>query len=325
MPARMWIKKWWLWCLVVMWVWASYLPTAQAQAAVTLSTLNIQIWPEFDRPSALVIIDGNLAPAVPLPAQVTLAVPAASGGPLAVAVWDTSNRLLDAPYTTSQTGSDIILTFTATTAKFRVEYYDPGITITDNTRNYAFTWKTPYAVEAISIRVQQPFDASALRTEPTLPDRETGDYGLNYISGALGAGTPGQTLQVNISYSKPTNELSINAVEAVAPTPVSVATPAVISQDNTPWLIGLGVVGGLLVGGGAFWYWRGRSAPRSSRAPRNNPPPTSQRKAHRPRPQRQAAAAQSSVAPQAFCTQCGQPTQSGDAFCRHCGAKLRNG
>ena len=50
-----------------------------------LASLNIEIWPEYDRPAALVILRGALAEGVKLPAAVTLRLPAASGGPGAVA------------------------------------------------------------------------------------------------------------------------------------------------------------------------------------------------------------------------------------------------
>ena len=50
-----------------------------------LASLNIEIWPEYDRPAALVILRAALAESVKLPATVTLKLPAASGGPSAVA------------------------------------------------------------------------------------------------------------------------------------------------------------------------------------------------------------------------------------------------
>src|SRR3990170_9127773 len=51
-----------------------------------LASLQIEIWPEFDRPAAaLVILKGEIAANVPLPAAVSLRIAASSGGPSAVA------------------------------------------------------------------------------------------------------------------------------------------------------------------------------------------------------------------------------------------------
>src|SRR3972149_4401182 len=57
-----------------------------AEGNPRLASLQIEIWPEFDRPAAaLVILKGEIAANVPLPAAVSLRIAAASGGPTAVA------------------------------------------------------------------------------------------------------------------------------------------------------------------------------------------------------------------------------------------------
>ena len=50
-----------------------------------LASLHIEIWPEFDRSAALVLLKGELAADVALPAAVSLRIAASSGGPTAVA------------------------------------------------------------------------------------------------------------------------------------------------------------------------------------------------------------------------------------------------
>src|SRR4030067_3097186 len=55
-----------------------------AKGKPRLASLQIESWPEFDRPAAaLVILKGEIAAGVPLPAAVSLRIPAASGGPTA--------------------------------------------------------------------------------------------------------------------------------------------------------------------------------------------------------------------------------------------------
>jgi hypothetical protein len=59
---------------------------AAAQANPRFASLSVEIWPEYDRAGAvLVILKAELAPEVKLPAQLQLRLPASSGGPTAVA------------------------------------------------------------------------------------------------------------------------------------------------------------------------------------------------------------------------------------------------
>jgi hypothetical protein len=53
--------------------------------AVRFAALEIGLWPEFDRKAVLVIIKGELAPDIALPATLSLRIPAVSGGASAVA------------------------------------------------------------------------------------------------------------------------------------------------------------------------------------------------------------------------------------------------
>ncbi len=49
---------------------------AQAQQAISFSSVVVDLWPEFDRPEMLVIYHLTLSPSVSLPADVTLQIPA---------------------------------------------------------------------------------------------------------------------------------------------------------------------------------------------------------------------------------------------------------
>jgi len=93
-------------------------PVSQA-APVSLAALEIALWPEFDQPSVLVIMNGQLA-GVALPASVSVRIPAASGGPHAVAVVGADGGLFQTPFTTTPAGGDIITTFTTNSVGFRV-------------------------------------------------------------------------------------------------------------------------------------------------------------------------------------------------------------
>ena len=78
---------------IILFVLSIYIPSAQAQEAPRFETLTIDLWPEYDRPSMLVIYKGELSPAVSLPAEVTLRMPVEAGAPAVVAVGPEANSV----------------------------------------------------------------------------------------------------------------------------------------------------------------------------------------------------------------------------------------
>lgn len=91
-----------------------------------LASLNIEIWPEYDRPAALVILRAALAESVKLPATVTLKLPAASGGPSAVAHSTAADgNLLSLNYDRAKAGEFITVKFETPSRFFHVEFYEP--------------------------------------------------------------------------------------------------------------------------------------------------------------------------------------------------------
>ena len=297
---------------------------AHAQGTIILSTLTIELWPEFDKPATLVILKGTLAASVPLPAQLTLHIPAASGGPSAVAAPDASGQLLNTQYTTTPSGDTTAINLTTDFPAFHIEYYDPALTITGDARDYVFQWTADYAVSAATVRVQEPVDARDLSAEPVVTSVGTADFGLNYYTASLGALSAGESISIRLRYSKSTSTLSSEVVSQN--TPVPLATPAVTEPLSsrlslTPILLAAaGGVGLLLIGFGVWSFVRNRremetEQPRRRRrhaASDGDEPPA----ALSPRPEALTSAQ--------FCTQCGQPLLTGDRFCRNCGTPVRS-
>ena len=285
-------------------------PVAAAQEAIRLATLQVSLWPEFDQPATLVILDGRLDPSVALPAELTVRIPARTGSPHAVAVTGVDEALLTAAYTTQSAGDDIIILFQTPSPGFRVEYYDPALLFESDARQYAFAWQTDYAVAAAAVRVQQPVGASELVGEPALTLVGPGQDGLNYYQLALGALRPGDTVAVRFSYAKTGSALSADALggEGLAagqsgPVPQTVTPQA---DNSLPLVVGAVALGLALLGGGIAAYLRSRRPVRAAGAGRGG---------------RRTAAQATKRPTSAFCTQCGQPLVAGDRFCRHCGAR----
>lgn len=301
--------------------------SATAQTPLTLATLHVALWPEFDRPGVLVIIDGSLPAGTALPAEVSLRMPAAAGLPNATAYQSADGSLLAASYTTTPAGSDIIVTFSTEALAFRLEYYDPALTVTDGRRTYTFDWTSDYAVTAAAVRVQQPATATEFATLPVLAATGTAEDGLEYYEGSLGSLTAGQAVQVTIGYTKPDDTLT-SAVIGAAPAATTAVTP--VGTNNTLGALVVAGVGLAAAGVIGFIYWRGRRPARAAEARRRSAPrrhrgqPAAQRAPTAPRPAAPAARpTPPAAAGAAFCTQCGQARQPGDKFCRQCGAPVK--
>jgi hypothetical protein len=290
---------------------------AQAQSrALGLASVAIELWPEYDRPTVLVQISGTLDPGVALPAAVVVRLPAASGGPLAVATRTAAGALVNAPYTTTVSGDQILVTLQADTADFHVEYYDPALAITGAARAYTFRWTTDYAVAAAAVRVQAPVDSSQLTADPALTAAGPGDDGLNYYTNSLGALAAGQAVSLRLAYSKSSSTLSSEKLTA-SPAKTPAAPPALTFAS--PWLWG-GVAAGLLVFAvavWAFWWLRVSQRETSPKAIRRRRP------ARLDRARRAGAPRDPAPAATGFCTQCGRRLVADDRFCRSCGAPVR--
>ena len=270
-------------------------PTSRAapKGNPRLASLQIEIWPEFDRPAALVILKGELAADVVLPAAVSLRIAASSGGPTAVAFsTGPSANLLNLKYDRKDAGDFITLKFELQERIFHVEFYEPLVTRTPE-RDYTYVWPGDLTVDRLSVIVQEPATASSFSVQPNLGAATAGQNGLFYRSAELGALDAGKQLPIRVSYTKTNPRTS---EEILKPTALD-SSPAPTTGSGKGafgWILVLGVAPVLLIGAGAaFLWWRRRW---------------------------KASGAQARGA--AFCSKCGAQSASGDRFCSKCGAPL---
>jgi hypothetical protein len=310
-------------------------PRALAQGQPDeLVALSVELWPDYDQPSMLVLMTGTLAAATPLPATVALPLPA--GATIhAVARPTADNRLVsDVVFTTA----DDVLTLTLTDPRFHVEYYAPMQSDGDR-RRYDFLWQNDLAVTQLSPVVQQPLAAEefTVNPEPVNVSSNRGD-GLLYHSLPSQAVAAGEPYAITVSYTSTTGALSAPAL-AVQPPPgaADAAQPAPTTGSgglfdgfNPLWLLVIFGVAALV--GLAFYFGRQQATTTSGRprkpAP-SRPPKTAAKSPVAPPPAPAAPAATKPAPPPAaatgkrFCHQCGEPAEPGDRFCRNCGTQLK--
>jgi len=287
--------------LVAFWV---SLP-AQAQREVRLSSVIVNIWPEYDQPAVLVIFHISLSPDTTLPTILNLRVPA-QAEVYAVAIADPANGLLNAPYDRIVQGSWATLTITANAKDVQVEYYD-ALVKNGTARHVVYEWAGDYAVNDFAVALQQPVGAADMVTDPTLTKSSLSQDGFVYYRSTPQPLAAGKPFTLTADYQKTTDALSTTGLPVQPAQPLNASTPGRATMSSVlPWVLA-GIGGALIVVGivGGFFIWKsGTRRPFASR-------------------KRHALLQQVNKTGAIYCHQCGKRAQPGDVFCRTCGMRLR--
>lgn len=288
------------------------LPLAgHAQDQISLSSLSIDLWPEFDRPDVLVMYNFTLSSKASLPAEVQLHIPA-NARANAIAVCQADGKCFNTPYETRMEGGTTVLVIQATLPDVRVEYYDPNLQKDGANRHYTYTWSGDYAVDASKVSVQQPAGAQAMQIKPGMKPT-TGSDGLTYYEVDAGSLAAGQTFEIVVDYQKNDEQLTYNNLPVAPSEPLDSTESGRASLTSTLPIV-LGLVGVLLIVGGGVWYWRsGRQTPNNRR----------DRRVRRRSGAASPGGAEVAETSHIYCHQCGKRAIAGDRFCRACGTELR--
>ncbi len=176
--------------------------TSSAQEPLQISSLEIAIWPEYDRPDALVIYQLRLAEDQTAPATISLPIPASAGEPHAVAAWYPDGSLDDSvSWSISRQGDWALVEVTTVTNGIWLEFYD-DIARNGAQRNYTFSWEGEFAVDSLQFDVMHPIGSQDLRLDPA-GERSVGSDGIPRTIVDLGARSVGERFELELSYSKP--------------------------------------------------------------------------------------------------------------------------
>lgn len=278
--------------------------SVSAQTDVTLYNVNVQLWPEYDQPSMLVIVDFKVAPMTPLPVELTFHIPT-DANLIAVAYQDESGDLLNAKFASPSRNENwqsfnIII---EQNVLHRFEYYQP-LRFKGNERSFSYSWNQIYAVQNFSINVLEPMDVVAFSMQPDYASKELVNGFVVYTSkeAKLNARQP---YTLDLQYEKTSLTLINPPQQQVQPAgPLDESTPGRVSLNNfLPYVIG--GFGVLFLVVGVVYYWRiGRTSSKRARRRRNINVEEDESKTG------------------AYCASCGTRAKTGDKFCRTCGARL---
>lgn len=294
------------WVLMIMLGACLLFPTfAAAQDQITIQTLDVSLWPEYDRAEMLVIYH-MMVNAGSFPVQMDFRIPAdASLHTIAIGAAPETVTDQGLEYTTRPDGDWLVISANVTGPAIQLEYYDPNLKVDGAERTFAYAWLSDYAVENMEVIFQQPFGADRFTSTLTLQDDGIHNDKLQYYFSEVDSVPAGEKFSFQIGYQKNTDALSASYLEVEPAAPVDENTPGRISLNNTlPYIIGgLGVV---MILGGFIYYWQaGRFTSKRSR-----------RRSH-------SSGGTEAEGVEHYCPQCGTRAKAGDRFCRTCGARLR--
>ena len=266
-----------------------------AEEKPRFASLALEIWPEFDRRGeVLVILRGELAADLALPATVSLRIPASSGTTAVAFATAPSSELFNLEHERTYAEAFITLRFKTSHRFVHIEFYDRLAPDMPTRRfTYHYVWPGDLAVDRLTVLFQEPAAASDILVKPELGAAVKGPDGLLYRKAELGAFDREKRLPIEIGYTKtdPRTSSEILGLKAADSKP-----PATIgSGAGFPgWLL-IVVSTALLIGVGAASLWWRRRAKASAARPGDA----------------------------GFCHQCGSRLASGNRFCSKCGAPVR--
>jgi hypothetical protein len=276
---------------------------ASAQGEIALEAVVVQIWPEYDQPDVLVILNIQLASSLSLPAELTFQLPGNVEKPYVVAVGPTAQTVSDQniDYTYQKKGEWLEVTVTADQPAIQIEYYDPGLTVLGEKRSFAYLWPSNYATGALTVSLRVPVDTTEVTTDPQMNDVTPAGSGQTLLEWGTSDLEVNEQAPISISYVKTSDRLSISGPLETGI--VDENTQGRVSLNNyLPYILGgLGVL--LIVGGGIYFWQTSQGKPKV-------------RKRRRSREKDEDGE-------NIYCHQCGKRAQTGDRFCRTCGTRLR--
>lgn len=297
-----------LWVVFGIFAWVA---PGYAQQNISFESLQIDLWPEYDRPEMLVVYRFQLAADVQLPVALNIQIPAAAGEPNAVAKAQSGGPLMNLEYTSNVQGEWNMLQLTADQPVIQIEYYDPSLQIDGTDRSYVYKWAGGYDIAQVIFLVQQPIGAQGMEILPRLNDVTQGSDGIVYYSGEIGSFEADETFERSIKYQKDSESLTIEFLEINSP-PVNEDTTGRVSLVNiVPW--GIGLLGVIVIVAGVYWYMAtGKRTVKVSKD-KLKPPQVKETKPE----------VKTKSQLDIYCHQCGKRAEDGDKFCRSCGTKLR--
>jgi hypothetical protein len=295
-------------------------PAQNTDTNLQVSTMEIDIWPEYDQPSTLVIYRISFASLTNFPAKVSFRIPTSAGDPYSVAMKDLDGLLYDLEYSVIPDGNWSRIEFITSSPDIQLEFYDPIKQNTDGAHSYSYQGISDYPIEDLKIIIQQPRYAASINLFPDLgPGKINSTDGLMYYTSDVGTVAVNTTINLALSYQKTNSKLSAGSLTVSAVNPVSennsgwnhfVRLMAAVWENQTLISSGLLILAGILLLLAAILL---------STHKRNLTLLSDE--GNRETRQKKRTVNSSEII-EVYCHVCGKRARPGDLYCRVCGSKL---
>jgi hypothetical protein len=235
-------------CLIVLLV--PMAPAAAETEATALDSLVVEIWPDYDKASVLVLLTGALPAGGSLPARVTLPLPAAAQVNAVARIDSRDGVMRDDILSAPSVGE---LTLITPDQAFRVEYYQP-YTVKDKRRTFDFTWQAGLSVARFRVKVQQPAAATSFRTVPAAADIVRDENGISYHTFPAQSVPAGKPFKLQVGYEMDLPRLTVQIQPPPSPVPAqSVPQARTPFDQGTNWPFLAILAGSVLVVLALIW------------------------------------------------------------------------
>jgi hypothetical protein len=206
----------------------------------------------------------TVAADVTLPVELKLHIPAEAGRPNNLVRRDMDGLYYPLSYTVKPDGQWLEVSFTTSSSQVEMEYYDPNLIRNGKQHRFDYIWPGDYFVHQMTLRVQQPANATNMDLSPstgtapvvkpgaTQPPPDTASQvgtarseedGFYYYS-ILFNNIYGSPLHLGITYDKPDSALSSDLQPVKLLEPVQAESGFMLALKTIPWLP---LIGGLVL------------------------------------------------------------------------------
>jgi hypothetical protein len=237
------------------------IPVAAGQAQnmpTAIDLLVVELWPDYDKASVLVLLTGTLSVDTKLPAKVILPLPENAEFHVIARIDGRDGRMKDD--ITSTPIPNGAMAFITPDLQFRLEYYLP-YTINDHQRSFDYTWSADLPVNRLRLKVQRPPSAASFHTEPEPEKIVTAENGLVYHIFPTQAVPAGKPFSVHVDYNLIGAQLTVESLPPPSPAiqPPGLPSPSAASPGINWPVVAIGL-GGLIIIIVLVWHMATRRA-----------------------------------------------------------------
>ena len=182
-----------------------------------VSSLKIDLWPEYYKPMVLVMIDGWIAESVELPIEVRL--PVMEGGSVHMGCSVTSaGAHIHESFKEGTDEDGNYVTFVLRERQFHLEYYYNSFRDTPF-RKFDYYFKSPFNIAAVQVEIKEPLGSTGFILNPPSKYSMKNRSGITIHSLNFGKVKIGEEINITAEYTKgdlvPSNQRNIKSLPTV--------------------------------------------------------------------------------------------------------------